>query len=295
MGLLVPMPQSSSTISPLEHRVPNRAQISFSRPRDPRSFNLQIRFYRLDYNETVEPSFLHSRAWTTIRQILVCTAFEKRLLPRHVRSSRTISFDERVPLQQDYWMREESDNRYAIVPSFRTSLLAKRFPMTTTCYGGVSQHQNPLYAKRCAVTNTICFHMGTSDPREEQQLVLAKMAGLYGGGSHTIDAHIPPQGRPLRGFEANSVFALHIPKQSEAKCGGKQQNMFVHVLDEGSREFHCPISAWPVETLVEGSREFLFARFVVIFSFSPSFHLASDEDLLSETQSVDDDAEELES
>lgn len=111
-------------------------------------------------------------------------------------------------------------------------------------------------------------------PRDEQQWFNKNGMGLYGGGSHTIDDphNILPLKADLYVCFDQSVFAL-IPKVARSANGAETSNQYVlHVLDGREAEFAALYQNRNVETLAEGSREYLFARFAwSIFSFLKPF------------------------
>ncbi|KAF5590036.1 endoglucanase type C [Fusarium pseudoanthophilum] len=249
-----------------------------------------------------------------IIHIVANNAFEKGYLARDERGKDRVSDDETILLQRDYWFFVEGDDRYAIVPSFRDwQFPHDRLPE----WWSVPSSRTSLYAKRCAVTNTsYAFTWAHLIPREEQSWFSKNGMGLYGGGSHTIDDphNILPLKADLYVCFDQSVFAL-IPKQSGQANGVEANSQYVlHVLDGREAEFTALYQNRPVETLVEGSREYLFARFAwSIFSFLKPFLTsgvgrrvvrfrlrASDDDaeeehLISEMQNVFLDSRKLES
>ncbi|KAF5570516.1 endoglucanase type c [Fusarium phyllophilum] len=310
----VPMPRSLSAVSSLEIRDLNRDQIRFYHPGYLKPLNLLFCLPRVDYNTTEGAFGVHYLTALTACQIVANNAFEKGYLARDERGKDRVSGDETILLQRDYWFFVEGDDRYAIVPSFRDwQFPHDRLPE----WWSVPTSRTSLYAKRCAVTNTsYAFTWAHLIPREEQSWFSKNGMGLYGGGSHTIDDphNILPLKADLYVCFDQSVFAL-IPKQSGQANGVEANSQYVlHVLDGREAEFTALYQNRPVETLVEGSREYLFARFAwSIFSFLKPFLTsgvgrrvvrfrlrASDDDaeeehLISEMQNVFLDSRKLES
>ncbi|KAF5647353.1 endoglucanase type c [Fusarium sp. NRRL 25303] len=310
----VPMPRSLSAVSSLEIRDLNRDQIRFYHPGYLKPLNLLFCLPRVDYNTTECTFGVHYLTALTACQIVANNAFEKGYLAKDERGKDRVSDDESILLQRDYWFFVEGDDRYAIVPSFRDwQFPHDRLPE----WWSVPTSRTSLYAKRCAVTNTsYAFTWAHLIPREEQSWFSKNGMGLYGGGSHTIDDphNILPLKADLYVCFDQSVFAL-IPKQSGQANGVEANSQYVlHVLDGREAEFTALYQNRPVETLVEGSREYLFARFAwSIFSFLKPFLSsgvgrrvvrfrlrASDDDaeeehLISEMQNVFMDSRKLES
>ncbi|KAF5562051.1 endoglucanase type c [Fusarium napiforme] len=308
------MPRSLSAVSSLEIRDLNRDQIRFYHPGYLKPLNLLFCLPRVDYNTTEGAFGVHYLTALTACQIVANNAFEKGYLARDERGKDRVSDDETILLQRDYWFFVEGDDRYAIVPSFRDwQFPHDRLPE----WWSVPSSRTSLYAKRCAVTNTsYAFTWAHLIPREEQSWFSKNGMGLYGGGSHTIDDphNILPLKADLYVCFDQSVFAL-IPKQSGQANGVEANSQYVlHVLDGREAEFTALYQNKPVETLVEGSREYLFARFAwSIFSFLKPFLTsgvgrrvvrfrlrASDDDaeeehLISEMQNVFLDSRKLES
>ncbi|EGU78175.1 hypothetical protein FOXB_11325 [Fusarium oxysporum f. sp. conglutinans Fo5176] len=310
----VSMPRSLSAVSSLEIRDLNRDQIRFYHPGYLKPLNLLFCLPRVDFNTTEGAFGVHYLTALTACQIVANNAFEKGYLARDERGKDRVSDDETILLQRDYWFFVEGDDRYAIVPSFRDwQFPHDRLPE----WWSVPSSRTSLYAKRCAVTNTsYAFTWAHLIPREEQSWFSKNGMGLYGGGSHTIDDphNILPLKADLYVCFDQSVFAL-IPKQIGQANGVEASSQYVlHVLDGREAEFTALYQNRPVETLVEGSREYLFARFAwSIFSFLKPFLTsgvgrrvvrfrlrASDDDaeeehLISEMQNVFLDSRKLES
>ncbi|KAF5629993.1 endoglucanase type C [Fusarium tjaetaba] len=277
----------------------------------PHRFLFRILIFVPDINR---PEWLALVELFSIIHIVANNAFEKGYLARDERGKDRVSSDETILLQRDYWFFVEGDDRYAIVPSFRDwQFPHDRLPE----WWSVPSSRTSLYAKRCAITNTsYAFTWAHLIPREEQSWFSKNGMGLYGGGSHTIDDphNILPLKADLYVCFDQSVFAL-IPKQSGQANGVEASSQYVlHVLDGREAEFTALYQNRPVETLVEGSREYLFARFAwSIFSFLKPFLTsgvgrrvvrfrlrASDDDteeehLISEMQNVFLDSRKLES
>ncbi|KAF4971308.1 hypothetical protein FSARC_1827 [Fusarium sarcochroum] len=266
------MPRSLSAVSSLEIRDLNRDQIRFYHPGYLKPLNLLFCLPRVDYSPKDNAYGVHYLTALTACQIVANNAFETGKLARDPEGKDIVSCDEKILMQRDYWFFVDGDERYSIVPSFKDwQFPHDKLPAWWTAPSASSG----IHTKRCAITNTsYAFTWAHLIPREEQQWFSKNGMGLYGGGSHTIDDphNILPLKADLYVCFDQSVFAL-IPKASGSPNGVEAQNQYVlHVLDGRESEFTALYQNRPVESLVEGSREYLFARFAwSVFSFLKPF------------------------
>ncbi|KAM0557037.1 hypothetical protein ACHAPJ_005717 [Fusarium lateritium] len=308
------MPRSLSAVSSLEIRDLNRDQIRFYHPGYLKPLNLLFCLPRVDYSPRDNAYGVHYLTALTACQIIANNAFERGRLARDSEGKDIVSSDEKILMQRDYWFFVDGDERYSVVPSFRDwQFPHDKLPDWWTAPSSSAS----VHTKRCAITNTsYAFTWAHLIPREEHQWFNKNGMGVYGGGSHTIDDphNILPLKADLYVCFDQSVFAL-IPKSSGSPNGVEAQNQYVlHVLDGRESEFTALYQNRPVESLVEGSREYLFARFAwSVFSFLKPFLTsgvgrrvvrfrlraadsdAEEEHLISEMQNVFLDSKKLES
>ncbi|KAF5019789.1 hypothetical protein F66182_8158 [Fusarium sp. NRRL 66182] len=294
-----PMPRSLSAVSSLEVRDLNRDQIRFYHPGYLKPLNLLFCLPRVDYNPADGGFGVHYLTALTACQIIANNAFGEGWLARDEKGKDRVRADEKVLMQRDYWFfMDGGEERYSIVPSFKDW----QFPHDRLPDWWVAPSATQgLHNKRCAITNTsYAFTWAHLIPREEQAWFNKNGMGVYGGGSHTIDDphNILPLKADLYVCFDQSVFAL-IPKGNDCVSPNGVENApnkyLLHVLDGRESEFTALYHNRPVESLVEGSREYLFARFAwSVFSYLKPFLTSGvgRRVIRHRLRAADDDAEE---
>ncbi|KAF4974538.1 hypothetical protein FZEAL_8562 [Fusarium zealandicum] len=254
------MPRSLSAVSSLEVKNLNDDQIRFYHPGYPKPLNLLFCLPRVDYSREDNVYGVYHLTALTACQIIANNAFEKGQLAKDSKGKNLITGDDKVLVERDYWFFVEGNERYPVVPSFKDwEFPHDRLPswwIAPACPPG-----SPT--RRCAITNTsYAFTWAHLIPKDEQQWFNKNGMGLYGGGSRTLDDqhNFLPLKADLYVCFDQCVFAL-VPKLNRTQNGELSSQYVLHVLDGRESEFAALYHSRPVESLVSGSREYLFARF----------------------------------